>query len=1167
MKNKECFLRIFIILISVIIISVITLALLGKKERVGYLSEFKLNVHKTLELNNCTNIEKTKYLFTIDNKLNYDAISNYIVTNELITIYSYYFRIKYYDKVFRNSDIYGVYPNTDKILNDNNFIKKIKMHEEGSPFGSLISTKELKYNYKIDNINYVLRVKSNIIIFSAFIILLLFYNNNLSYKIIKFIKLFLFDEKYKKIRKISILAASTLIVFLFLLLYVLGRNVYKAHLEDLELIAETKSGFVYKSKINFKWLFSPNFIYKLDKISFEKKPDYVKNYGFNLELTSLPWKSSQDFTAFIDNNFEGFIVSNSSSNYTSGGYSYNIELSKGEKYIVTIEAKKISKNIGGVIKYSLNSAPNITISNTDKMTDTYQKYISELEISENNISERPAIRFAFPEGVINIKSIKIEQVSDNLCIKQGNNIILTSSKKIYYDNIDIDFTLKMSKYYYILIKLLIIVFIIFNIVFNIIDYLFNKYFSKIRFCSYSPKIYNSENQIVLLSLIAFIFVFPLIYIINQTINQIYPYYYNTENNVFTLQYILTSSNLMQNTYQLPSITPTLLYKYILIPAGKIFGVISVSSLEELSKALNPYLLYSDFMQYISITNLLILYMYSIIMYANVVYLLKDTLKHINKYVVFILLIFLNLSIFIIPNYAIHITYRPEPVGLLFLAISLSFIIATSKTNNPTKHIIYIILSGFTVGLAFLSKLSFASAILLFPFIYFILNKENNFNFFNKINISFKLSLFITIILFTIATILSNIIFKDNLIKTAFYRYTKYNIPFLFILPSIFLVYSILLYLISNNIIKIFIKNKNFIFSFNIYIISFILSIFTTLLLPNGMQTLYNTYIFAYTPFVFIMQAASSAIRFHAGYMERYILFILIIINIFVILKYNKYIINKINLYSLLIAIFSFVLTLFMNSILSRSGISLNFHHFDGPVAYSTIFISFIILFMELFNYIKYKNIFALFFTIILIFYSFLCFSNVRKFIYSNNVKTTYLYDNHYFRYGVYGRTANEYTKIMNNMYPDNTSFNYAFKLSSEIKKLKVLLKQINNNYDIGNTSIAYTGNYLSLSKDKIITEVDYRLLGNLIVKLDNIINDVYLRSDYNFYLISEKYYFIEDNRIEYLKDYKFTINGKNFFVYKLNQLHWTELNYGYDGYFKIDSNNTGEAYILLEQKF
>ncbi|WIH84843.1 hypothetical protein NEI03_06470 [Brachyspira pilosicoli] len=157
MKNKKLFLIIYVLFVVVLVVSIIVLSFLGKKERVGYLSDFKLNIDKTLEINGL-DINEIKQLFTIDEKLDEVSITNYIITNTTITNYNYDFRIKYYDKVFRNSDIYGVYPNVEKIAETNDYIKKIEIGKNGSPFGNLTSTKVINIE-KIDNINYILKIK------------------------------------------------------------------------------------------------------------------------------------------------------------------------------------------------------------------------------------------------------------------------------------------------------------------------------------------------------------------------------------------------------------------------------------------------------------------------------------------------------------------------------------------------------------------------------------------------------------------------------------------------------------------------------------------------------------------------------------------------------------------------------------------------------------------------------------------------------------------------------------------------------------------------------------------------------------------------------------------------------------------------------------------------
>ena len=129
-KNKKLFLKIYIPFVIIISIALIILQILGSKNRVGYLTDFKLNVAKTLELNNLENI---------NNDLDEEGLKNFILNNENITNYIYHFRIRYYDKVFRHSDIYGVYPDLSNLPD---YMENAEMDEGGSPYGNFISDKK-----------------------------------------------------------------------------------------------------------------------------------------------------------------------------------------------------------------------------------------------------------------------------------------------------------------------------------------------------------------------------------------------------------------------------------------------------------------------------------------------------------------------------------------------------------------------------------------------------------------------------------------------------------------------------------------------------------------------------------------------------------------------------------------------------------------------------------------------------------------------------------------------------------------------------------------------------------------------------------------------------------------------------------------------------------------
>ena len=173
--------------------TLITFHILGSKERVGYLSDFEI-------------IEGSK--------------SNYI----------YNFKIRYYDKVFRNSDIYGVYLITNSLPE---YIKEIKMNELGSPFGIIISDKIIEEE-KIYNIKYILRLKNRFILFSIIIILLFLF-------VLKYIKPFIIDffavfsEIFIRILKsINFKNKFAIILILFLCFLIMPNIIYRIFYKNFD---------------------------------------------------------------------------------------------------------------------------------------------------------------------------------------------------------------------------------------------------------------------------------------------------------------------------------------------------------------------------------------------------------------------------------------------------------------------------------------------------------------------------------------------------------------------------------------------------------------------------------------------------------------------------------------------------------------------------------------------------------------------------------------------------------------------------------------------------------------------------------------------------------------------------------------------------------------------
>ena len=169
--------------------TLITFHILGSKERVGYLSDFEI-------------IEKSK--------------NNYI----------YDFRIRYYDKVFRNSDIYGVYLITNSLPE---YIKEIKMKELGSPFGIIISDKIIEEE-KIDNIKYILRLKIILVfILLAIVLYSLVFFEFTRIDLFNLLKLFI-----RKLKLINIKNKFGVILILFLCFLIMPNIIYRIFYKNFD---------------------------------------------------------------------------------------------------------------------------------------------------------------------------------------------------------------------------------------------------------------------------------------------------------------------------------------------------------------------------------------------------------------------------------------------------------------------------------------------------------------------------------------------------------------------------------------------------------------------------------------------------------------------------------------------------------------------------------------------------------------------------------------------------------------------------------------------------------------------------------------------------------------------------------------------------------------------
>lgn len=260
MKNIKLFNKILLSIGIIFITVILILFVLGSFNRIGYLSEFKINIDNTLKLNGF-NLESIKESFTIDNVLDEISITNYLATNIYITNYSYDFRIKYYSKIFRNSDIYGVYLNTTSLPD---YIKDIQFDKKGSPFGIFSADKKILEN--IDNVKYSLKPKFTFL----FIILVLF--------IVSIIFIEFFIKFYNLYKKINYKYSYVLIVFLCFL--ITPNIIYKVFYDKFDHTNYENKKFAQKPELNLKKLEKYPKLYETyfnDYIPFRNELIQIKN--------------------------------------------------------------------------------------------------------------------------------------------------------------------------------------------------------------------------------------------------------------------------------------------------------------------------------------------------------------------------------------------------------------------------------------------------------------------------------------------------------------------------------------------------------------------------------------------------------------------------------------------------------------------------------------------------------------------------------------------------------------------------------------------------------------------------------------------------------------------------------------------------------------------------
>ena len=231
MKTKKILFNVYISLVIIFIISAIVLTILGQKTRIGYFAGLNINTIETIDLNNLN-----------DKVQNEEELKNYMNNNKL-EYYSYNYGIGYEDKVFRHTDLYGIKFDTNSLPN---YIKLNIYNNNGTPYGTLISTQPLNENIKVE---YKLFIKAAI--FNVFawvsIIFFLIYFFDKRQKVTDYIKTkkiyILYKEKEHLItKKVFIISAILIALILFIFQFYLAYPGYFQYGDTIGTMGEAFDG-------------------------------------------------------------------------------------------------------------------------------------------------------------------------------------------------------------------------------------------------------------------------------------------------------------------------------------------------------------------------------------------------------------------------------------------------------------------------------------------------------------------------------------------------------------------------------------------------------------------------------------------------------------------------------------------------------------------------------------------------------------------------------------------------------------------------------------------------------------------------------------------------------------------------------------------------------------
>ena len=753
------------------------------------------------------------------------------------------------------------------------------------------------------------------------------------------------------------------------------------------------------------------------------------------------------------------------------------------------------------------------------------------------------------------KVLKDNDFIEEINIYKGNPFgNLISSEKIESDKIDnVKYTLKLKASIIILLIILYSILILYillpliiKLIFPIMNYIiefFNNFFDKhIKVHKFNTVKDLGSNNIYIA---AFLIFFPFIFIFYESIYSSVPYYRSWDSSqIYAKDILLVSSNLFPEHLLHPNMIPLVLYKYIFIPIGNIFKIISASNITELENSLNPYLSFVEFTEYILMICRSSFFLFITIMYINIIRVMQIQNIVKNRFVIFIfslsLLIILSMSKFVFDTgNGLNTVIRYEGIGLLLASISLYFVISSSNTDNlcDNKHKLLLILSGIFVGAAVLSKIMIAGWIIGIFIIYILLNLDKYFYYNEDKNIGniSNILIFITIFVILINIFIPIAIKNDMLLSSAFINVISKNLLIYsqIITPVFFIILSVITFMVKHNIIRTNGIEKILLNNFILYVLSCFLTILFSLLLPMAFNSLLTTYIFSYAGGSIMAFVGGSSI--YSSYTKKALfgVILIIILSSFLftyIIKNKKVLFKNIVTINFMLNIILIIFSLVFIIALRNGGA-------DRLITVSLFIFSIFLLIRYIFNILPNIKIFKYILFIILFIISIkILITNIHSQYYTP-VNSDYVYDIDMWKTFSYGKDNGiRFVNLFFKNYNSDESWNYAVYWSRNVKQVRQLLAQIEvTNNSLNDTIIACNNSKISKDSKSIISNIDNNINGGLILALKDNVNKIYLRLDYDFYFISDIEYkkLYTDNRVQFT-DYDFYINNQKYFVYKLN---------------------------------